>query len=190
MGEVGSALAAFHRAEPRATGLTIGALRDAVDPRLSARAFDAVLAQAAARGVAIVDKGEVRDPSAASSALAAVDETVGRLEAALQEQGLAPATLAALAEQTGVDAGTVRKAMTRLAAEGRAVPVTSDLYFAADAVAEARAKLEERIRAHGPVLAGEVRDLLGTSRKYVVPLLEYFDTHGVTKREGDARVLR
>ena len=35
------------------------------------------------------------------------------------------------------------------------------------------------------MLASDARDILGTSRKYVVPLLEYFDARGVTKREGD-----
>jgi selenocysteine-specific elongation factor len=40
------------------------------------------------------------------------------------------------------------------------------------------------------MLASDARDILGTSRKYVVPLLEYFDARGVTKREGDARTLR
>jgi selenocysteine-specific elongation factor len=35
----------------------------------------------------------------------------------------------------------------------------------------------------------EIRDILGTTRKYAVPLCEYLDRVGVTKREGDLRVL-
>jgi selenocysteine-specific elongation factor len=40
------------------------------------------------------------------------------------------------------------------------------------------------------MLAKDARDVLGTSRKYVVPLLEYFDSRGLTKRDGDIRTLR
>ena len=40
------------------------------------------------------------------------------------------------------------------------------------------------------MLAKEARDATGTSRKYIVPLLEYFDAQGVTKRDGDVRTLR
>ncbi|MCS6949915.1 MAG: SelB C-terminal domain-containing protein, partial [bacterium] len=36
---------------------------------------------------------------------------------------------------------------------------------------------------------GEFRDLTGSSRKFVVPLLEYFDSVRLTRRVGDVRVL-
>lgn len=42
---------------------------------------------------------------------------------------------------------------------------------------------------HGQLTLGELRDLLGTSRKYAVALLEYWDRRGLTKKFGDARVL-
>ena len=187
---IGATLAAFHEAQPRATGLTIGALRDAVDPRITARAFDPVLVEAVRRGLAVVDHGEVRDPAAASGALAAGDAAAEQIAGVLESQGLAPDTLPELTRRVAVDPAVTRKAMTRLESEGRVVRVASDLYFSAEAVAGARTLVEEHIRANGPMLASEARDLLGTSRKFVVPLLEHFDAQGVTKREGDARVLR
>ncbi|MEK7368475.1 MAG: SelB C-terminal domain-containing protein, partial [Planctomycetota bacterium] len=45
------------------------------------------------------------------------------------------------------------------------------------------------IRERGSITAAEFRDLVGTSRKYVIPLLEYFDRIHLTKRVGDKRVL-
>jgi selenocysteine-specific elongation factor len=75
-------------------------------------------------------------------------------------------------------------------AAGRVVRLGPDLHFAADAVDGARGRIVEYLEARGNMLASDARDILGTSRKYVVPLLEYFDTRGVTKREGDARTLR
>jgi selenocysteine-specific elongation factor len=46
------------------------------------------------------------------------------------------------------------------------------------------------LREHGRMTAAEFRDLLGTTRKYAVPLLEWLDAHAVTIRNGDYRTLR
>ena len=108
----------------------------------------------------------------------------------LEAQGLATGTVAELAAASGVDVGVARKALTKLVAAGRVVRLGPDLHFSAEAVEGARARIVEFLEARGTMLASDARDILGTSRKYVVPLLEYFDAHGITKREGDARVLR
>ncbi|MCW1967586.1 MAG: SelB C-terminal domain-containing protein [Anaerolineae bacterium] len=42
----------------------------------------------------------------------------------------------------------------------------------------------------GPVTAAQLRDVFNTSRKYVLALLEHLDAIGVTKRVGDARVIK
>ena len=50
---------------------------------------------------------------------------------------------------------------------------------------------EQAVRARlvdGPATAAELKDAMGTSRKYAIPLLEYFDSQAVTRREGDTRV--
>ncbi|WP_418255924.1 SelB C-terminal domain-containing protein, partial [Gordonibacter urolithinfaciens] len=41
----------------------------------------------------------------------------------------------------------------------------------------------------GGATAAELRDAMGTTRKYAIPLLEHFDAQGVTRRDGDLRVL-
>jgi selenocysteine-specific elongation factor len=75
-----------------------------------------------------------------------------------------------------------------LVESGRAVRVTSDLYYPAARWAE----VESRVRGHfarKPALAmGEFKDLVQVSRKYAVPMLEHLDRLGITRREGDLRV--
>ncbi|MHB8924444.1 MAG: SelB domain-containing protein [Coriobacteriia bacterium] len=53
----------------------------------------------------------------------------------------------------------------------------------------ARQKIVAYLREHGTILAKDARDITGSSRKYIVPLLEYFDSQGVTKRDGDERTI-
>ncbi len=184
-------LLAFHDEQPKATGIATLALRDRVDRRLSPKLFDALLEVAVLRGGAVVDRGTVRHPSAAVAALADEEAAVAALGPLLASQGLAPGTVAELASAAGVaDVGVARKALTRLTAEGSVVRLSPELHFDAQAIEGARVKLVNHLRAHPEgATAAALRDVLGVSRKYAIPLLEYFDTQGISRREGDVRVL-
>jgi selenocysteine-specific elongation factor len=81
------------------------------------------------------------------------------------------------------------QAFDTLVASGAAVKVGSDVYRGTQ-IAEIRQRLETALRREGQITAAGVRDLVGTSRKYIVPLLEWFDATGVTVRAGDLRTLR
>jgi selenocysteine-specific elongation factor len=52
-----------------------------------------------------------------------------------------------------------------------------------------RQRVHDKLSGGPGATVAEIRDLLGTTRKYAVPLCEYLDRIGVTKREGDMRVL-
>jgi selenocysteine-specific elongation factor len=74
-------------------------------------------------------------------------------------------------------------------AEGFLVKVTDEIYLSGEAEAEMRRCVTERLRAGPGATVAEIRDLLGTTRKFAVPVCEYLDRVGLTKREGDLRVL-
>lgn len=186
-----SELLSFHDADPKATGIASAALRDRVERRLDARAFDAVVAIAVERGGAIAEKGQVRHPKAAVSALAAEAEASAKLKAMLVAQGLSPQLVSELAASSGIEVPLVRKALAVLVSDGEAVRATSELHFSAGAITQARSSLEAALRkAPDGMTTADLKEALGVSRKFAVPLLEYFDNAGVTKRNGDLRVLR
>ncbi len=191
LGAIERALLAFHEEQPTATGIATLALRDRVDRRLSPKVFDALVDRAASGGIAVVDKGAVRHSKAGVSAIAEEESAVAALSPLLASQGLTPASVGELAAAAGIsDVGIARKALTRLATEGRVVRLSPELHFDAEALARARAALIAHLREHSDgATAADLRDVLGVSRKYAIPLLEYFDAQGVTKREGDVRVL-
>jgi len=85
--------------------------------------------------------------------------------------------------------GGISKAFDTMLARGALVKVGQDLYRGSQ-IAGVRARVEAHLNEKGRMTAAEFRDLLGTSRKYAVPLLEWLDTHGVTIRNGDYRTLR
>ena len=69
------------------------------------------------------------------------------------------------------------------------VQVSSDVLFLAETVRRAERELRRFVTQHQSITVGQARDLFRSSRKYVLNLLEYLDKQGVTRREGDARVL-
>jgi selenocysteine-specific elongation factor len=184
-------LLAFHDANPSATGISTSALRDLVDRRIEPKVFDAVLALAADRGVAAIDGGLARHPKAAVSALSAEADAEAALLPLIESQGLGPASVAELADAVGVEIGIARKVLGKLASDGRVVRVNSEMHFSAAAMDRAKGLAAACLNAHPDgASAAELRDALGVSRKYAIPLLEYFDAQGFTKRVGDLRVLR
>ncbi len=70
------------------------------------------------------------------------------------------------------------------------VAVNEDVVFLPETYEDALAKVRAHISTNGQITAAEVRDMFQTSRKYALALLEHLDVIGVTKRVGDARVLK
>ncbi len=89
-----------------------------------------------------------------------------------------------LAHVTGIS-----KAFDTMLARGALVKVGEDLYSGSQ-IGSIRARVEAHLSENGHMTAAGFRDLLGTSRKYAVPLLEWLDAGGVTIRNGDYRTLR
>ncbi|HZY98378.1 MAG TPA: selenocysteine-specific translation elongation factor [Candidatus Baltobacteraceae bacterium] len=81
------------------------------------------------------------------------------------------------------------KAFDTLLARGALIKVGECLYRGSQ-IAQIQARLEQFLLRAGKMTASEFRDLLGTSRKYALPLLEWLDARGITLRSGDYRMLR
>ncbi|HEX3549323.1 MAG TPA: selenocysteine-specific translation elongation factor [Candidatus Elarobacter sp.] len=106
------------------------------------------------------------------------------------EQPLVPAALdAVVGELRAARLPGLAQAFDTLLATGALVKVGGDVYRGTQ-IAEIRSRLELAIRRDGPITMARFRDAVGTTRKYAVPLMEWFDATGVTVRDGDVRALR
>jgi selenocysteine-specific elongation factor len=93
------------------------------------------------------------------------------------------------APQAGGQAANLRDIYDVAVAEGLLVKISEEIYLHADADAELRGRVHAALAAGGPGLTvAAIRDLLGTTRKYAVPICEYLDHVGITRRVGDFRV--
>jgi selenocysteine-specific elongation factor len=112
-----------------------------------------------------------------------------RMVTAYREARFQPPEPSSFANQAGGNAANLADLFDVCVAEGHLARVTPEIYLYADAEAEMRRLVKERLGAGGGLTVAEIRDLLGTTRKYAVPLCEYLDRVGVTRREGDVRLL-
>jgi selenocysteine-specific elongation factor len=112
-----------------------------------------------------------------------------KLVAAYKDAGFQPPEPASFANQAGGNAANLSDLFEVCVAEGHLARITDEIYLHTDAEAEMRRRVTERLAGGAGLTVAEIRDLLDTTRKYAVPLCEYLDRTGVTKREGDLRLL-
>jgi selenocysteine-specific elongation factor len=163
---------AHHRSRPLERGLDVGTL--AIALRLDPGRLRAALEGA---DDLTVERGAVRDASHVGSVSDSPE--AARLLAALDAAPFAPPSPA----EVGADVALVRA----LVREGVLVDVEG-VVFTASALARARALVQQALRERGSLTIADARDVLGSSRKYVVPLMSRLDAEGVTRRRGDERI--
>lgn len=183
------ALLRFHADNPQATGIAKEALRKTVAPAATPDCWDALLDEAARRNVIVLSDGQVSHPKAGAGARAAEQEAAKALEEALAQAGTTPPDLDEVAGKLGLDPALVRRAATTLSREGRIVRVEPTRFYAASAIESLKEAVARHISEHGPATAADLKDAMGTTRKFAMPLLEYLDGIGFTRRDGDVRVL-
>jgi selenocysteine-specific elongation factor len=112
-----------------------------------------------------------------------------KIVAAHREAGFQPPEPDSFVNQAAGNATALKDIFEVAVAEGELAKVADDLFLHADHDTEMRRRVTAELAEGGPGLTvAEIRDLLGTTRKYAVPLCEYLDRVGVTRRAGDLRV--
>jgi selenocysteine-specific elongation factor len=181
---VTSSLEAYHRAQPLRRGMPKEELRSRTS--IPAEVFAEVLGLLADEG-RIVERGGEVAVAAHKQLLSTEQETgLGAFIAELESQPFNPPPLAELMRKHALTAALLQY----LVADGRVVRVNDDTVFARSAYDEAVRVLRAHLAEHRTLTVAAARDLLGSSRRYVLPLLEWLDAQKVTRRVGDDRILR
>ncbi len=108
----------------------------------------------------------------------------------IHSKELSPPTLKELSVDLGVRAETLLPVLKFLAEAGELVAITPDIYFDVRAVEDVKGRVRGFLAGGRVASPSELRQALGVSRKYLIPLLEHLDGLGLTRRTGEGRVLR
>ncbi len=172
-----------HAAHPERTGLELSTLRAGLALN-DAELEDALIADLCAKEFSCV-QGAIRRQSHRPSLPAALAEAGRKIRAGLAVRPFDPPSRKEL-----VPDAAGQKALRFLSETGEVTIVGEDVLLSADAFAQMKSQLAEALRKRGPSTASELRQLLGTSRRVLIPFLERCDRDGLTQRQGDRRSLR
>src|SRR5204863_1577678 len=131
-------------------------------------------------------EGDALDVPGRSKRLGGAEGELARsIEQRFAEAGLQPPPVSELINERTQKAKVIEGVVSFLVKQGTLVRLAEGIYVHRDALAAARARMSAR---KGETIdVGQFKDYFGLSRKIAIPLLEWLDREGVTKRIGDAR---
>ena len=180
----------FHAGHPLVPGMDMEELRGKLAFELSPKIFRVVVDQFINEKIIVKEENLLR-LAAHRVQLGGQEKTLmDRIKKILGEQPLAPPDLKEIEKQAGVPRNRLNEVIRLLEREGAVVRVTTDMYFLAGSIEQLRRTLTKHLTEKGEMTAAAFRDLIGSSRKYTIPLLEFFDRDGLTIRIGDIRRLK
>jgi selenocysteine-specific elongation factor len=183
-------LGGFHAAHPLLAGMEMEEAREKLPYRIAPRGFRAVLDELEAAKVVVRDANLLRLPQHTIQLRSEELGLVARIRARLEENPLAPPELKQIEKDVGVERSKLVEVIRLLERDRAIVRVATDLYFARGSIEQMKSALSRYLAEKVEITPASFRDLFGTSRKYTIPLLEYFDREGLTIRVGDVRKLR
>lgn len=182
-------LSTYHRQNPLKPNISTEELRAKIRG-LGERVCLLALDQLRQRGDIVIERDRVR----LSSHQVALDDTRERilrdLEAAFLAAGFQPPRAEELFEKLQMGKSQDKQLLQVLLDQGRAVRLKDNVVFHRTNLDKAESLLVQYLHEHREITPIEFKDLLGVSRKFAIPLLEYFDGQKLTIRVGDKRVLR
>lgn len=184
------AVAKFHKEKPLAEGISKEDLRARAGGDAGTEIFQAALTQIAAAREVVVTGDTVK--RAGRTVQLSAEETRIRagIESAYAQSGLVSPTPEEVFAKLGFDKTRAQTVLQLLLRESILVKVADGIVFHANALADLRGKLAKRKRENNARLSVPAfKELAGVSRKYAIPLLEYLDRTGVTRRDGDERIV-
>ncbi len=188
-GLVVAALEPFHRANPLRAGMSREELRGRAGAP-DEKVFAHLLGVLGGEGVVRVDRDKVSLATHAVRLSPEQQRVVDRVEREFLDGAAAPPGAEEAFARAGVSGGEEHELFQYLLETRRLVRVKESLFFHASALDTIQERVVAYLRERKEIGPGDIKDLLGVSRKYAIPLLEHLDARRVTVRQGERRVLR
>ena len=182
-------LTEFHEKNPLKIGMSREELRTRL-PEVDQQVFQAALEETVKAGNAEIEKDRVSLKTAERKQDANIEKLEGQILGLLNSRGLTPPSLQELADELHIKGGNLKDILGKLVYEGKVVKVKADMYCAAKPMEDLKKLVREHLGQKKEMLPADFKAVLGLSRKYMIPLLEYLDEIKLTIRTGDKRVLR
>ncbi|MEA2084941.1 MAG: selenocysteine-specific translation elongation factor [Thermodesulfobacteriota bacterium] len=184
-------LETFHAENPLESGLSKAELKSKLSLGLSRRLFQMALDYLVKHNEIVQDEAVVRLAGHKVSLKDDAKEIREELQRLFKSHGLKPPTLKEVFSNFKQSPQSIiQNIINVLVREEALKKVNEDLYFNAQSLTDLQGKLVEFLKKEGEINAQGFKSLAGLTRKFSIPLMEYFDKAKVTIRVGDKRILR
>ena len=187
-GEITTTLAQYHKDFPLKGGLQKEELRSRTAGANNQKLFNYLISQLSQEGVVVLDKETIRLKEHKVTLAQDQEKTRREVEEIYRKSELQPPYFRDLKDKFSGNAG--KDVLDLMVKDGVLVKVKEDLYFHKEAIEGLKQRLMGYLKDKGEIDAPQFKDMTNISRKYMIPLLEYFDACQLTMRVGDKRVLR
>ncbi|CAG0927735.1 partial Selenocysteine-specific elongation factor, partial [Planctomycetaceae bacterium] len=188
IGKIVALLTQFHDKNKAALGLKTASVQAQLG--LEGGAFTSLVAAAIAAG-SVEQRGELLGLPGRGGILSAAEkaivETIARQ---LEDSMLNPPTLKELAQAAGQNEAATQTAVDYLVSTGRAKVLHEGVLFSTKALEFAEKAIRDFFKTKTEAAAKDFKEVLPTSRKFLIPLLEYMDAQGVTRNVKGVRTLK
>ncbi len=180
----------YFASNPLKEGIGKEELKTRLPARSDQRFFTPCLAALEKDGKVMAEREQVKLVGRKAGAETAQADIHRLIELELEMGGSEPPFLKDICSTLRITEKLVVEHLSLLVREGLAVKVKSDVFYRPEPLARIEEKLIAHLREKGEVTPTEFREMTGLSRKFMIPLLEYFDAQKLTLRVGDRRLLR
>ncbi|MCP4256189.1 MAG: selenocysteine-specific translation elongation factor [Planctomycetes bacterium] len=178
----------FHSEKPESPGLSREQFYDT--SKLRKNVFDSLIKLLLSKGKLVERKHRFALPEHQETFSEDEQNLLQKVEALFRNQLFHPPKFDEVTEQTKTVPEKVQNILQILIEQERLVRVEKDLLFHSDAIEKARGLLISFIKKEGQLESVKFKYLIDTTRKFAIPLLDYFDRIGLTRRAGYTRYLK
>ena len=184
-------LTAYHRDNPLQAGLSKEELRSSLGRRVDLKVFSFCLNDLLRKETVVQEESLVRLAGHQVALKADEEELQREINAWYREKGLFTPTLKETMEHfADYPENQVKQVVDLQLREGKLVKISESLYFSKETVEGLTTAIQDYINREGEIDAPGFKNLTGLTRKFSIPILEYFDRIKLTIRIGDKRILR
>lgn len=180
----------YHQANPLKGGMPKEELKSKFPVSVSPKLFNLLTLQLIKDNEIVQTEDTVRRTTHAVSLGADQSDIRKKIRSAYQKSGLTPPYFKELSKNLNADAARTKDVLMLLVEDGIIIKVKEDLYFDAEAIDGLKKRLIDFLETHGELTTPQFKEMTAVSRKYLIPLIEYFDSKNLTIRIGDIRKLR
>ncbi|MGC9977106.1 MAG: SelB C-terminal domain-containing protein [Syntrophales bacterium] len=189
-GKILMEMRAYHGRYPLKEGISKEELRSTAGQFIRPRLFNMAVRDMEKGGDIVAERDNIRLSGHHVDLKGELEDLRSKIAQTYIDAGLAPPSIKGLMESYAGQKGLAESVINVMLKEGSLVKINEELYFHKDVLAMLREDYKNLLVRDGKATPASLKELTGLSRKFIIPLMEYFDITKLTIRAGDHRILR